>query len=267
MLTGFGRLGDSIQKRVERVSTGDEDTRKRLYIAFYILISSPAVAFLGVQDLVNGRIADGAVTLAIFFMFMCIIALIVLMRRVFIVYRVYSVLLAASLGYLLYLGGGSGHAFLWMYLFPISLFYIFGTREGLFWLVVSSLVAIGCMAAGAANLHYDSETISEFILTYTIVSILSFGIESSRTYYYNKLSEEKLALEQSIKQVKTLQGLLPICASCKKIRDDKGYWNQLEVYIRDNSEADFSHSICPECFPKLYPELVDKRQTEISDWG
>ena len=57
-------------------------------------------------------------------------------------------------------------------------------------------------------------------------------------------------------EIKTLSGLLPICASCKKIRDDKGYWNQIEAYIRDRSEAEFSHSICPKCAKRLYPDLV-----------
>jgi len=54
-----------------------------------------------------------------------------------------------------------------------------------------------------------------------------------------------------------LSGLLPICASCKKIRDDKGYWNQIETFIRDHSEAHFSHGICPECARKEYPDLFD----------
>jgi hypothetical protein len=54
---------------------------------------------------------------------------------------------------------------------------------------------------------------------------------------------------------KGVSGMLPICASCKKIRDDKGYWNQIEAYIRDRSEADFSHGICPECAKKLYSEI------------
>lgn len=62
-------------------------------------------------------------------------------------------------------------------------------------------------------------------------------------------------LEKAMKKVKLLSGLLPICASCKKIRDDKGYWNQIEAYIRSHSEAEFSHSICPDCVEKLYPDL------------
>ena len=59
-----------------------------------------------------------------------------------------------------------------------------------------------------------------------------------------KLVEE---LQEALARVKRLSGLLPICASCKRIRDDKGYWNQVEEYIRDHSEARFSHSLCKEC--------------------
>ena len=62
-------------------------------------------------------------------------------------------------------------------------------------------------------------------------------------------------LKQALTKVKTLSGMLPICASCKKIRDDKGYWNQIETYIKNHSEADFTHSICPDCRSRLYPGL------------
>ncbi len=65
-----------------------------------------------------------------------------------------------------------------------------------------------------------------------------------------------LDLQDALAKVKTLSGLLPICAACKKIRDDKGYWNQIESYIRDHSEADFTHSICPECSKKLYGKYL-----------
>ena len=60
----------------------------------------------------------------------------------------------------------------------------------------------------------------------------------------------------------TTSGLLPICSSCKKIRDDKGYWNQIEGYIREHSDATFSHGICPDCTKALYPEYYKKIQSE-----
>ena len=76
------------------------------------------------------------------------------------------------------------------------------------------------------------------------------------------IEREKLigSLRQAFEQIKTLKGFIPICASCKNVRDDKGFWHQVESYIRDHSEAEFSHGICPECAIKLYPEFVKKRQ-------
>ncbi|MGA2225041.1 MAG: PAS domain S-box protein [Syntrophobacteraceae bacterium] len=72
-------------------------------------------------------------------------------------------------------------------------------------------------------------------------------------------------LQEALARIKVLSGLLPICANCKKIRDDQGYWRQIEVYIRDHSDAEFSHGICPGCAKKLYPELFDEMYPEVSD--
>jgi tetratricopeptide (TPR) repeat protein len=65
-------------------------------------------------------------------------------------------------------------------------------------------------------------------------------------------------LQAALEQVKQLSGLLPICGSCKKIRDDSGYWHEVELYIRAHSEADFSHGICPDCMATLYPHYYKK---------
>ena len=65
-------------------------------------------------------------------------------------------------------------------------------------------------------------------------------------------------LQTTLGQVKTLSGLLPICASCKKIRDDQGYWQDVAVYVRDHSEAEFTHGMCPDCMDKFYPEFTKK---------
>jgi two-component system, cell cycle sensor histidine kinase and response regulator CckA len=62
-------------------------------------------------------------------------------------------------------------------------------------------------------------------------------------------------LQAAIAKIRTLSGLLPICSACKKIRDDKGYWNQIEAYIEEHSDAAFSHGICPECFRRIYPDM------------
>ncbi len=69
-------------------------------------------------------------------------------------------------------------------------------------------------------------------------------------------------LESALAEVKTLRGILPICSFCKKIRDDDGYWSQVEVYVKDHSDADFTHGICPACMKEHYPELQETVQIE-----
>jgi len=78
-----------------------------------------------------------------------------------------------------------------------------------------------------------------------------------RSVIEENLTEERNRLMEALAEVKTLSGLLPICASCKKIRDDSGYWNQIEKYVQEHSEATFSHGICPDCVKKLYPGFQD----------
>ena len=71
----------------------------------------------------------------------------------------------------------------------------------------------------------------------------------------SKLERTQADLQEALRNIKTLRGLVPICANCKMIRGDDGGWQQLEVYISDHSEAKLSHSICPDCATKLYPDL------------
>jgi DNA-binding response OmpR family regulator len=89
-----------------------------------------------------------------------------------------------------------------------------------------------------------------------LISKVRVFLELNRKENEHKKLIKDLSL--ALDKVKTLSGLLPICSSCKKIRDDSGYWQQVEVYIRNHTEADFSHSLCPVCAKKLYPEFYDK---------
>ena len=78
----------------------------------------------------------------------------------------------------------------------------------------------------------------------------SFKGQQVRVTALRDLTEKRKAEEE----ITTLRGILPICSNCKKIRDDDGYWNQIESYIHEHSHAKFSHGICPECAKKLYPD-------------
>lgn len=73
-----------------------------------------------------------------------------------------------------------------------------------------------------------------------------------------ELRKKNRELETALAEIKTLQGFIPICSNCKKIRDDEGYWKGIEQYIQEHSDAVFSHGICPECVKELYPDIAEK---------
>ena len=115
--------------------------------------------------------------------------------------------------------------------------------------------------------HWNKEIISRCLLPISltlslmIIAIILVLLNRARQAVKKQYDEKnKIAteLQQTLQHVKRLQGILPICANCKKIRDDKGYWNRIESYISEHSEADFSHSICPECAKELYGDIVHK---------
>jgi DNA-binding NtrC family response regulator len=93
-----------------------------------------------------------------------------------------------------------------------------------------------------------------------LMRAIRYAIERNRL----EKEREKLIteLKEALAKIKTLTGLIPICSFCKKIRDDTGYWNQIEEYVKAHSLANFSHSICPQCAQKYYPNLYKEKKQE-----
>ena len=93
-----------------------------------------------------------------------------------------------------------------------------------------------------------------------------------RRQFLALLRETKLrsGLERAMAEIKTLRGILPICAHCKSVRNDAGYWQQVEIYVREHTHVKFSHSICPECARKYFPQtaasLVTADKKKDSGW-
>jgi len=111
---------------------------------------------------------------------------------------------------------------------------------------------------------FVEELIDAALLTFTVFPVLYFFIFRllNRHITQQRLAEAEkdtliAELHSALDEVKTLRGIVPICASCKKIRDDKGFWQQVEVYVSAHSEAMFSHGSCPECTEKLNRTLDD----------
>ena len=116
------------------------------------------------------------------------------------------------------------------------------------------------------------DTILDYVFFYkdeSLLNLLFFDVPNNAFYFRSVIlflfiifglivGNTVSRLEEALQNVKTLTGFLPICANCKKIRDDEGYWQQIEEYIINHSEADFTHGICNECVEKLYPEHYQK---------
>jgi Membrane-associated sensor domain len=120
---------------------------------------------------------------------------------------------------------------------------------------------------GLSNLAGHVLKIIAFYLVYR--AIIQTGLVKPYNLLFRQLKqneealrEERDRLQQYIDTVKVLSGLLPICAACKKIRDDKGYWSQVEIYIERHSGAQFTHGICPDCAQRLYPKLFAEVDAE-----
>ena len=123
---------------------------------------------------------------------------------------------------------------------------------------------ISAFAAGGVD-YITKPFQSEEVLARVQTHLTIHSLQKMLQIRNEELQAKNYELAAALAQVKRLSGLLPICASCKKIRNDEGYWQQVEVYIREHSEADFSHGICPECMQKFYPDQYQKLETRRQD--
>jgi CheY-like chemotaxis protein len=117
--------------------------------------------------------------------------------------------------------------------------------------LADSEAGLEAVSAGAQDYLVKGRISSELL-----IRAIRYAIE--RKKIENEKEDVILELRDALAKVKRLSGLLPICASCKNIRDDKGYWQQIESYISDHSSAEFSHGLCPDCAKKLYPEFYNR---------
>ena len=121
------------------------------------------------------------------------------------------------------------------------------------------IVTVGTSILTVMGLFYPLYGAADWLaVTNRVLSLITIWVAAILVLLYKRAEEERdvlvRQLQDALANIKTLRGLLPICSSCKKIRDDHGYWNQLETYIGAHSGAEFTHGLCPECAQKLYPD-------------
>lgn len=255
-----------IEKLTSKSDMPVDEKRKRAFIAFCILIIVPVVAIFGIKDLLSGNTFEGTLVLSISIFFLINLFFVRWLRSILQIFRFSVILVLILLSYEVMIGGGDGNAYLWFYFYPVAAYYLFGKKEGTFWLVISIAIVVLFFFTNIGLYSYSESTSIRFVITYIVVAILAFGLEYSRHRYFYELNEEKKNLERALLEVKTLRELLPICSHCKRIRDDQGYWNQIEAYINKHTGVNFSHGICPACeklyYSNIYLEAGDEHDTE-----
>ncbi len=141
-----------------------------------------------------------------------------------------------------------------------------GVMLGVIWWILESVMHVFVFKSGGfVSELFPADPMETWMRSVILVLLIGFGVFvqfvfNQKTRAENEKENLINELQASIAEIKILQGMIPICANCKKIRDDKGFWQHLEKYIQDRSEAEFSHGICPDCTEELYPGVLNKLQ-------
>lgn len=280
------RIVDIFSAFIENAPIHEREKNRLRQFSVFVFIAVPTMIVFGVVNGVQGRLLLCGV---IFVSGVGLVSGWYLLGKAKNGTPIYNLNMACYCALLLLVfiaGGESGSMVVWGYTLPLIAFFLFGKREGIFWsaLVLAGFMFVYINPFGWSNVYqYHVEFMLRYVTVYIIVSVLAYWFEYLRQHYWagleSKNSElrekhklliaqvadrikaekenEKLIreLQEALESVEQLKGFLPICASCRKIRDDQGYWNQIDTYLRTHSELKFSHSLCPECTRKLYPNV------------
>lgn len=242
-----------------------EEKRKRIYVFTVVAVSIPVLLVFGIMHYqMDGWLKSSWANFAITGLLSAIVLIARKAKDGRNAYRVGLAGISIFLLYVLALGLADRGDVLWFFIYPLVSFFIFGIVEGIIWIIMIMIPAfIIILFPSFTNAFvFSSDFILRFIVSIVIITFVAGLLESLRLYFYKELKKQKIELEIALQNVKTLSGLIPICATCKKIRDDKGYWQAVEQYISTHTDALFSHGICEDCLKKTEPEvyqiLVDK---------
>ncbi|MEZ4679625.1 MAG: hypothetical protein R2932_35940 [Caldilineaceae bacterium] len=247
-----------IDNLIPETSPSHEERRKRGFLVMFLLVITPGITFWTLAS----QLTDGMTTQVVLTAIGTVICVALLFTMRYLAHLQIAMRLAAgyllgTLSILLAMGGAGGYAYFWFFLFPLLVYYLSGTREGFVWSALSWLVLLDLVVLNQGVIAYPAALSLRLLISYTIIWIVAHGLEWSRNYYYTQVAKEKEALAAALSQIKTLHSLLPICASCKKIRDDDGYWHQVENYIREHTGVEFTHGLCPDCLVTAYAEMQE----------
>lgn len=239
----------------EKPALPSEVKRKALILTFFCTIAIITLFFFFMESLNSGNTGHGYILLAT----LGLTVSTVFSFRIHGSYTLFSfsvvVLIGAFCIYLVLSQGMEKNSTVWCLIVPIFSFYVLGYRAGLICNCILAIIfGILLFLPSTPFFHvvYTFQFAIRFIFSYFFITLMSFALEYSRKRAQDERDRTIEKLREALASVKTLSGLLPICACCKKIRNDKGYWEDVEKYIEDYSEATFSHGLCAICAEELY---------------
>jgi MASE6 len=250
---------ESLVQRGERWFTPTGTTvdlkRRRMLVAVIILTFAPQAILFAIFELLGGNIVVGTIViplavLAIGFAFYS--------RKIInfnpIAYGLATALLVV-VTYEIHVGHADGVVYLWFLLFPVMMFYVFGVRIGAVFVGAALLISMLHVFNFLGQFTYPVSLATRFLTLYVLISVISLAKESTRELYNRRFQEEQEAHFATKQSLDEISELLPICSNCKKIRNDTGYWDNLESYFLEHRDLVFTHGICPDCSDEMLKEI------------
>ena len=235
-----------------------EEKRKRVCVVAVTLIAIPFLLGFGIVHLSIGEGIENSMadllTAALF------IATLLFLRTDVdgrIAYRTAMAGFTFLLFYNVAIGLYQGSDILWLYIYPLVAFFMFGGKEGFLWngMLLGPVFLVILYPDPLKSYAFSAEYKVRLILSLSVITVVAWLLESLRAYFYEQMQEQKVELEKAADDIRVLKGLIPICSVCHKIRDDQGYWQALEEYITAHTGARMSHGICETCLEEAYPDI------------
>ncbi|MGM0599907.1 MAG: hypothetical protein ACQETH_08850 [Candidatus Rifleibacteriota bacterium] len=187
--------------------------------------------------------------------------------------------------YLLTTGGKANTGFIWMFSYPSIATFLLGIRKGIFFSFLLFIYSLAIMFAEQnivpTTANYTFSLSVRISFSYLLICLFAWAVESTRAtaqFEYHQINDELqdsckelekrhhakkeiiTELREAIVEAEQLKRILPICSSCKKVRNDTGYWEKVERYFNQHSGTKFSHSVCPDCANIYYKDILDDEE-------
>ncbi len=246
----------SITRGAKHPRYSEYDYRKIVVINTFLLLAMVTLFVMGLHILIHENLFYSACV-----NFLTVISIIIFMiyfrlSADFLFYKIVLTVISGSfMIYLVATGGIENTGPLWTYILPILSYFLLGHKKATTAIIIILLLYIIILfvpgipfVITAYPLYYKVR----FILTTIFVSIVAYSQEYGRFKAFEKQIILINKLKSANDEIKELKDLIPICANCKKVRNDKGYWEQVDSYLQKRAKISFTHSICKECSDKLY---------------